>query len=150
MSTDRIILHSAIAPAFIDSVKKALIAGSDTSSPPPTLVSAASKARVQAMISGALSSGAHLIHGSVDNTNGSLNQGDDSGVFMAPVVLGGAKEDMPMWQDEAFASLAACMVVDDDEEAVKIANRGGYGLSASVFTENLRKGFSLAKKLESG
>lgn len=146
MATDRIIVHSAIAPTFIAALKNALALSSDTSNPPPTLVSAKSKARVQGIISGALSSGAHLIHGSID-----LNAtGEDSSIRMAPVILGGAKEDMAIWQDEAFASLAACMIVDDDDEAVTIANRGGYGLSAAIFTEDLRKGLSLARKLESG
>lgn len=69
---------------------------------------------------------------------------------MAPVVLGGIKEDMKVWQEEAFASLAACMIVDSDEEAVKIANSSGFGLSAAVFTEDLRKGFAIAKRLQSG
>lgn len=150
MSTDRIILHSAIAPAFIASLKNALASSPDASTPPPTLVSAASKARVQAIISGALASGAQLIQGSFDGGDSSQNAGEDSSIRMAPAIVVGAKEDMPIWQDEAFASLAACMVVDDDEEAVKIANRGGYGLSASIFTEDLRKAFSLAKKLETG
>lgn len=150
MATDRIILHSAIAEAFLASLKKALASSSDPSSSPPTLVSAASKARVQGIISGALSSGAHLIHGSFDKSENSQDAGNDSSVRMAPIILGGVKEDTPIWEDEVFASLAACMVVNDDEEAVKVANRGGYGLSASIFTEDLRKGLSLAKKLESG
>jgi acyl-CoA reductase-like NAD-dependent aldehyde dehydrogenase len=69
---------------------------------------------------------------------------------MGPVILGGAKEGMRVWQEELFASLAACMTVNNDDEAVTVANRGGYGLSAAIFTEDLRKGLSLAKKLESG
>ncbi|KAI9743771.1 MAG: hypothetical protein M1818_002504 [Claussenomyces sp. TS43310] len=150
MSTDRIILHSAIAPAFLASLKEALASRSDPSAEPPTLVSAASKARVQGLISGALSSGAHLIHGPSEASANSCNAGEERSVRFAPVILGGAKEDMRVWQDEAFASLAACMIVDSEEEAVKMANRGGYGLSASIFTEDLRKGLQLAKKLESG
>lgn len=149
MATDRIIIHTAIAPAFIAALKNALALSSDPASPPPTLVSIASKARVEAIISGALSSGANLIHGSFDNKS-SKNPSEESSVRMAPVILGGVKEDMRVWQDESFASLAACMIVDDDEEAVRVANRGGYGLSAAIFTEDLRKGLSLARKLESG
>ena len=42
------------------------------------------------------------------------------------------------------------MIVNSDEEAIEIANRGGYGLSAAVFTEDLRKGLRIAKRLESG
>jgi acyl-CoA reductase-like NAD-dependent aldehyde dehydrogenase len=88
-----------------------------------------------------------MIHGSVYQ-NPEMQSGP--GVRMPPILLGGVKEDMKVWQDEAFASLAACMVVDSDEEAIRIANSGGYGLSASVFTEDLRKGLAMAKKIQSG
>ncbi|RMJ26537.1 Dehydrogenase [Aspergillus sp. HF37] len=151
MATDRILVHASIAPAFMDALKSALSANADPTSPPPTLVNTASKTRVGGLISSALSGGAHLIHG-VDpaSANSSSDTQPDSGVRMAPVLLGGVKEDMPVWQEEAFASLAACMVVASDEEAVRIANSSGYGLSASVFTEDLRRGLAMAKKIQSG
>lgn len=141
MSTDRIILHTSIANAFLEALKSAL--STNTDSEPPTLVNEASKTRVEALISSALEAGAHLIHGP-STTN------SKSGIRMAPVVLGGIKQDMTVWQEEAFASLAACMIVDSDEEAVKIANSSGFGLSAAVFTEDLRKGLAIAKRLQSG
>lgn len=149
MATDRIIVHTAIAPAFFAALKDSLKSNSDPTHPPPTLVSAASKDRVRALISGAISSGANIIHGSFDSES-SPDPEKESSIRMAPIILGNANEDMQVWQDESFASLAACMVVKDDEEAVRIANKGGYGLSAAVFTEDLRKGLALAKKIESG
>lgn len=106
----------------------------------------ASKNRVEGLISGALSSGAHIIHGSVEKNDAQ----DESSVRMVPVILGGVQEDMTVWQEEAFASLAACMIVSSDEEAIRIANSSGYGLSAAVFTEDLRKGLSMARKIQSG
>ena len=141
---------SAIAPAFINALKGALQAQSNESEEPPTLVSTASKSRVQSLLSLALSDGATFLHGSLEdeaNSNGAMRH---AGVRMAPVLLGHVKEHMQVWQEEAFASVSACMVVDSEEEAVRIANKGGYGLSASVFTEDLRKGFTLSKQLESG
>ncbi|RDW58214.1 hypothetical protein BP6252_13625 [Coleophoma cylindrospora] len=149
MSTDRIIVHSAIAPAFMAALKEVLASNADTTSLPPTLVTAASKARVQNLISSALSSGATFLHGSSE-TYTSPTVDESQSVRFAPAILDNVKEDMSVWKDEAFASLAACMIVRDDEEAVKVANRGGYGLSAAIFTENLRKGLALARKLESG
>ncbi|CEL08401.1 Putative Function: VDH is an enzyme for the synthesis of coniferyl alcohol [Aspergillus calidoustus] len=146
MATDRILVHSSTAPAYIDALKSALQSMSDASSAPPTLVNIASKQRVQRLIEDALAAGAHVINGSSATDTGA----SDSGVRMAPVLLGGVKEDMAVWQEEAFASLAACMVVDSDEEAIRIANSSGYGLSAAVFTEDLRKGLAMAKKIQSG
>ncbi|KAL1999644.1 hypothetical protein VTN02DRAFT_4223 [Thermoascus thermophilus] len=151
MSTDRIIVHSSIATEFLDAVKSALdkSASDDPSAPPPTLVNMASKARVEALISSALASGAELVYGTFNGPSCKA-AADESSVRMAPVILGKVKEDMRVWQEESFASLAAVMVVDSDEEAIRIANSSGYGLSAAVFTEDLRKGFALAKKLQSG
>lgn len=145
MATDRILVHSAIAPAFIEALQKALASGADTSSLPPTLVNTASKTRVESLISSAVASGAHFISGSAETKVPS-----DSGVRMAPSILGGVKEDMSLWQEESFASVAACMVFDSEDEAIRLANSSGYGLSASVFTEDLRKGLAMAKRIQSG
>ncbi|KAJ5278283.1 hypothetical protein N7524_004436 [Penicillium chrysogenum] len=144
MATDRILVHSSILPAFTEALQKALAAGAAASDLPPTLVNTASKTRVEALIANAVSAGAHFISGSADSVP------TDSGVRMAPAVLGGVKEDMALWQEESFASVAACMPFDSEDEAIRLANGSGYGLSASVFTENLRKGLAMAKRIQSG
>lgn len=146
MSTDRILVHSSIAPAFIDALKAALNFNLDSSSPPPTLVNIASKKRVERLVWNALENGAQLLSGSVDEKTAQAG----GGVRMPPILLGDVTENMAVWQEEAFASLAACMVVDSDEEAIRLANNSGYGLSAAVFTEDLRKGLAMARKIQSG
>ncbi|KAL4786631.1 aldehyde dehydrogenase domain-containing protein [Aspergillus varians] len=148
MATDRILVHSSIATTFIDALKSALESMATIPSQLPTLVNAASKTRVQRLIEGALEAGAHLIHGSVATDSDATQT--DLGVRMPPALLGGVKENMTVWQEEAFASLAACMVVESDEEAIRVANSSGYGLSAAVFTEDLRKGLAMARKIQSG
>lgn len=101
------------------------------------------------MIATAIDSGAQIIQGSVD-TDTSIDASSATSVRMGPVIFENVKQDSAIWQDESFASLAAVMVVDSDDEAVRVANEGGYGLSAAIFTEDLRKGFKLAKTIESG
>lgn len=145
MATDRILVHSSIAPAFMEALKTALNSNLDPSSPPPTLVNMASKARIDRLVTDAIANGAHLVHGSAPG-----DAPQHPGVRLAPLLLGGVKEEMNVWQEEAFASLAACMVVSSDEEAIRIANSSGYGLSSAIFTEDLRKGFAMAKKIQSG
>ncbi|KAJ5875250.1 uncharacterized protein N7473_012597 [Penicillium subrubescens] len=147
MATDRILVHSSIAAEFTTALKQALATWTSSSTLPPTLVNTASKTRVQNLISNALAAGAHFISGSAD-TNNPLPA--DAGVRMAPSILGGVTEDMAVWQEEAFASVAAFMEFESEEEAVRMANGSGYGLSASVFTEDLRRGFALARKIQSG
>ncbi|KAJ6009990.1 hypothetical protein N7499_004611 [Penicillium canescens] len=146
MATDRILVHTSILTAFTDALQKALAAGAATSTQPPTLVNTASKTRVEALISSAVAAGAHFISGSATP----IPTTSDSGVRMAPAVLGGVKEDMALWQEESFASVAACMPFESEDEAIRLANGSGYGLSASVFTEDLRRGLAMAKRIQSG
>ncbi|TQV98606.1 aldehyde dehydrogenase family protein [Cordyceps javanica] len=148
MSTDRIIVHASVADRFFEALKKAADQAdkNDDSSERPTLVSAASKARVDSIISSALSSGARVLLGSGADDGGHR----EPGIRTTPTILDRVDETMPVWNDETFAPLAACMTVEDDDQAVAVANRGGYGLSAAVFTEDLRKGLALARKIESG
>ncbi|EED16370.1 aldehyde dehydrogenase family protein [Talaromyces stipitatus ATCC 10500] len=148
MATDRIILHSAIADNFKSTVKRLL--NENSFAPPPTLVSMASKARVTEMITSALSAGAEVVHGVFHNTTSSQPDSDVPKASMAPVILGNVSQDMRIWKEETFASLAAYVVVTSDDEAIGLANEGGYGLSASIFTEDLRKGLAMAKKIQSG
>lgn len=145
MATDRILVHSSIADRFITALKNALAAGASASDLPPTLINTASKTRVQTLVSNALAAGAHFISGS-----GDMPLPADAGVRMAPAILGGVTEEMALWQEEAFASVAACMQFESEAEAVRMANSSGYGLSASVFTEDLRRGLAMARKIQSG
>ncbi|KAK1143232.1 hypothetical protein N8T08_006932 [Aspergillus melleus] len=147
MATDRILVHSSIAPTFMEALKTALNSNLDPSSPPPTLVNVASKARINRLVTDALANGAHLVHGTAPGTDEAPRH---PGVRLAPLLLGGVTEEMSMWQEEAFASLAACMVVDSDEEAIRIANSSGYGLSSAIFTGDLRRGLAMAKKIQTG
>lgn len=151
MSTDRILVHADVAEQFLGALKTALAqqAQQQAADSPPTLVSQASKDRVKSLVSGALAAGAHLVH---DNgVTQALSEGSESeGVRMPPAILAGVTRDMAVWQEENFASLASCLVVSSDEEAIRIANDGPYGLSAAVFTEDLRRGFAMARKIETG
>ncbi|GKZ21658.1 hypothetical protein AbraIFM66951_002318 [Aspergillus brasiliensis] len=144
MSSDRILINAGIAREFMEALKLTL-SMADSRVLPPILVSAAIKSRVESMVSSALKSGAELLHGSLETKSN-----HDGVLTLGPFVLGNVKEDMDAWIEEEYASLTACMIVRSDDEAVKIANSAGYGVSASVFTQDLRKGLAMAKQLEFG
>lgn len=149
MSTDRIIIHSSIASAFLATLKSTL-SSMPTSAPASTVVSSASQSRLQSLVSDALSTGAHVFHGNHDGPDQENSEEDNASVCFAPTVLGGLTENMAIWHDEAFGPLVGLMVAQSEDEAVGIANKTGYGLSAAVFTKDLRKGLALAKRIESG
>lgn len=147
MSTDRIIVHSDIAPAFLSGLKTAL---SDMPSDTllPRVVSATSKARLDNIVANAVSSGAKILFGRDHDVKTATQPTLDAS--FTPTVIDGVKEDMTFWNEEAFGPVVGCLVVQTEDEAIAIANNTGYGLSAAVFTQDLRRGLSVAKRINSG
>jgi len=142
MSTDQIILHSSIASPFITLMKSALRARFPLNSPTPTLIFSSAKSRIQSVVSSTLESGAHVI---LD-----LSASDEKGIRFGPLVLGNVSKGMTDWQEEAFAPVVGCMTFTSLDDAIEIANGSVYGLSAAVFTRDLRKGLAVAKRIHSG
>ncbi|KKT25717.1 MAG: Aldehyde dehydrogenase family protein, partial [Parcubacteria group bacterium GW2011_GWA2_43_9b] len=72
------------------------------------------------------------------------------GYFYKPTVLGNITNDMKVAAEEVFGPVAPIIVVNDEEEAVKIANSTEFGLGASIWTSNENKGLEIARKIEAG
>ncbi|APA06321.1 hypothetical protein SS1G_01166 [Sclerotinia sclerotiorum 1980 UF-70] len=149
MSTDRIIIHADIADKFLEILKATFSAIASSAPDPPLVVNAAAKARLQEVVSKAFSEGASSLIGGTEELQPKESHGP-SPVIFTPMIIGDIKEDMPLWRDENFGPVVAYRIVKSDEEAIEMANDTEYGLSAAVFTQDLRKGFAIAKQLESG
>jgi acyl-CoA reductase-like NAD-dependent aldehyde dehydrogenase len=143
MSTDIIIIHEAIAPKFLETLKQALSAAQAASKSLPLVVSSNSAARITEMVTDATKKGAELFHGAPVRPEGKAAQ-------VIPTVVGGVSKEMELWKEEAFGPLTGYLLVANEDEAVELANSSGYGLSAAIFTRDLRKGFALAKRIKSG
>lgn len=72
------------------------------------------------------------------------------GYFYSPTILRGVKKSMRVMQEETFGPIAPIAIVDDEDEAVMLANASRFGLGASVWTEDLIKAERIAKVLENG
>jgi len=142
MATDHIIVAKSVAAELRAALEDEL-AKSAEGSALPKVVSVASKERLQNMLSRAGTDGAEASFGSLDQTT-------LPGTSFVPTVLEGLKASTPFWEDESFGPVVALSAVESADEAVDLANGTGYGLSASVFTKDLRKGLAIAKKLETG
>lgn len=70
--------------------------------------------------------------------------------LMEPIILTNVTNDMPIAQNEIFGPVAPIIKAEDEAEAVHIANDSPYGLSGSVFTEDLYRGVEVAKKVKTG
>ena len=76
---------------------------------------------------------------------------DRDGFFYPATVLTNLKPGMPAFDDELFGPVASIIKVEDEEEAIEVANNSQYGLGAAVFTEDLDKGEIIAaERLEAG
>jgi acyl-CoA reductase-like NAD-dependent aldehyde dehydrogenase len=75
---------------------------------------------------------------------------DDGGTFYAPTVLVDVDHSMQAMTEETFGPTLPIMRVRDADEAIRLANDSPYGLSASIFTRDLRRGERLARRLQAG
>jgi succinate-semialdehyde dehydrogenase/glutarate-semialdehyde dehydrogenase len=75
---------------------------------------------------------------------------DREGAFYPPTVVTDVPRDSPMATQEVFGPAAALMRVDDEDEAIEVANDIEFGLGGSVWTEDLDRGERLAREIEAG
>jgi acyl-CoA reductase-like NAD-dependent aldehyde dehydrogenase len=72
------------------------------------------------------------------------------GRFFEPTVLVDVDHSMKIMREETFGPVLPIMKVSDAEEGVRLANDTGYGLAASVWTRDTRRGEQLARRVEAG
>lgn len=75
---------------------------------------------------------------------------EGGGVYWPPTVLTGMTHEMKMMQEETFGPFLAIMGVDDDDEAIRLANDSQYGLAGSIWTRDTRAGEAIARRLRTG
>jgi acyl-CoA reductase-like NAD-dependent aldehyde dehydrogenase len=73
-----------------------------------------------------------------------------TGTFYEPTVLVDVDHTMACMREETFGPTIPVMKVADAEEAVRLANDSPYGLSATVWTSDLKRGEELSRRLEAG
>jgi acyl-CoA reductase-like NAD-dependent aldehyde dehydrogenase len=63
----------------------------------------------------------------------------NNGYFFSPTILKNVSPNMEIAQEEVFGPVAPIITVDDENEAIRIANDSKFGLGASIWTQNLDK-----------
>jgi succinate-semialdehyde dehydrogenase / glutarate-semialdehyde dehydrogenase len=75
---------------------------------------------------------------------------DGPGQFYAPTVLADVAPGQPAYDAEIFGPVAAVIVVDGEDEAVRVANDTRFGLGASVWTSDPERGIAVGRRIRSG
>jgi len=74
----------------------------------------------------------------------------DKGWYVSPTVLADVDPDSSLGQDEVFGPVLAVMSFTDEEDAVRIANGVQYGLTASIWTNDIRTAHRMAHVVDAG
>ncbi len=72
------------------------------------------------------------------------------GYFYAPTVLSQVRPGMAAFDEETFGPVAAMIVADDADDALRLANDSAFGLSGNLWTSDLARGREIARRLETG
>lgn len=97
---------------------------------------------VERLVNAAVSAGAKVEAG------GKRRAG--KGMFFEPTVLSNCTQDMDVMRKEIFGPVIPIMRVQNEEEAVRLANDSHLGLLAYVFTRDRERGKRLAERIEAG
>jgi len=72
------------------------------------------------------------------------------GCYYAPTVLDHVRPGMAVFDEETFGPVAAIVVVQDDDEAIHLANATPFGLSVSVWSTSKERAVGVAKHITTG
>ncbi|MFX0578461.1 aldehyde dehydrogenase family protein [Nocardia nepalensis] len=139
-SVERVYVESAVYPRFVERLSAhvgALRRGADVA----PLVTTDQFDLVRAHLVDALAAGARVAVGG--NT-------DRDAKWVQPTVLTGVDHTMAVVCEETFGPLIPVIEVADADEAVALANSSRFGLSASVWTRDTRRGRAIAARLDAG
>ncbi len=75
---------------------------------------------------------------------------DGDGFWVPPSVVATEDPSARIWRDEVFGPVVAVMPFDDEAHAVELANDTEYGLSGSIYTNDLGRGLRVARAVEAG
>ncbi|HEX4246511.1 MAG TPA: aldehyde dehydrogenase [Pseudonocardia sp.] len=145
LSTDRLLVHRSIAAEFTEkfAAKVPSLPYGDPTDPATVVgpvVNAKAAQRVSKLVAEAVAAGA------TPRTGG----GEADGARYPATVLTGVTPEMRIFNEEIFGPAVTVIPVDDDEQAVAIANNTEYGLTAGVITEDTRRGLAIARRLQTG
>jgi acyl-CoA reductase-like NAD-dependent aldehyde dehydrogenase len=147
---ERIYVHRSVFKDFVDGfvdLTKRYILGNpleqETTLGPLVNVKAAEFVRNQA--AEAISQGAEAL---IDPSSFAMNQQETN--YLAPQVLINVDHSMRVMTEESFGPIIGIMAVDSDDEAIGLMNDSEFGLTASVWTDNIPEAAAIGDRIQTG
>ncbi len=137
-------LYEAFAKACSEKTKQLRVGnGMDSHTDVGPMIQERQVRIVEAHVEDAKARGARVLAGGTRLPERGVN-------FYAPTVLADVTQDMRIMQEETFGPVLPVMACADDDEAVRLANDSEYGLAASVWTRDRKRGDRLARRIHAG
>jgi benzaldehyde dehydrogenase (NAD) len=143
-STGRHLVQASVADAYAEAITaraEALAVGDpfrdDVALGP--IINQRQLDRFDAIVQDTVSAGARLRTG-----------GTHERLFYRPTVLDGVQPAMRAFDEEIFGPVAAITTFGSAEEAIELANRTEYGLTAAIYTSSLARGLEVARAMRTG
>jgi alpha-ketoglutaric semialdehyde dehydrogenase len=150
-AASRVVVHEQVYRPFLDRFvtrARALRVGDglDPGSQMGPLVSAEQRETVMKYVEIGAKEGARLASGGHALTTGAYAKG----FFHEPTVFEDVSPEMRIAREEIFGPVVSVMRCQSVEEAVTIANGVQYGLSASIYTQDVNRAFSAMRDVDTG
>lgn len=152
LCTERVYVERKIFDSFVDALKRkaeALNAGwpADAKTNMGPLISAQHREKVLSYYTLAREKGATVVTGGGIETFGDNR---DQGFYVQPTIYTGLPESARCVKEEIFGPVCHVAPFDAEDEAVAMANDTKYGLAASIWTSDLKRGHRVAQQMKAG
>jgi len=106
------------------------------------LVTSKSLNNIENIVSKSIKEGAEVATGG--------ERSNSNGFFYRPTIMKKVSPKMEVASEEVFGPIAPVITVEEEKDAIKVANNSKYGLGASIWTQDLEKAEKLSRSIESG
>jgi acyl-CoA reductase-like NAD-dependent aldehyde dehydrogenase len=129
--------------AFVSTTRKLVVGdpGADETQIGP-MVSGGQRATVEEFLKDARSRGSRVVCGG--------GRPDSKGFYLEPTVLLDVGKEDRCWREEIFGPVVCITPFDDETEMLRDVNASPYGLSGSIWTNDLRRALRVSRAVESG
>jgi len=150
-AASRVIVHErvyeALSKRLVEEAEKLTLgAGWDDETDVGPVINAAALEKIHSYTEIGVEEGAKLLTGGEVAADGDLGKG----FFYRPTIFGDVEPRMRIAQEEIFGPTTALIRVKDADEAIRVSNGVRFGLSSSIFTQDVNRAFRAMRDLEAG